>query len=91
MSLFTRHPHKQGLSYFEHWAFAMGIAIRLFASTVAFALHAMLPFISIRPKLDLEATAARLLERNQFVEASAADVRLPRNNLRYVAGSGRIL
>ena len=88
MSLFTFHPHKQGLSYFEHWLFAMGIAIRLFASTVAFAVHALLPFVPIRPTLDLEATAARLLERNQFVEASAS-ARFSRNTFRYVAGSGR--
>ena len=71
MSLFTFHPHKQGLSYFEHWLFAMGIARRLVASALAFAIHALLPFVTIKRELDLEATAASLLERNQFVERSA--------------------
>lgn len=71
MRLFTAHPKKQGLSYFEHWLFAMGIAGRLVASAIAFAIHALLPFVTIKRELDLEATAASLLERNQFVERSA--------------------
>lgn len=72
MNALTEHPHKQGVTYFEHWAFAMGIAWRLLASVIPFALHAVLPFISIEPRLDLEATAAFLMERNQFIEAAAA-------------------
>lgn len=72
MNAMTAHPHEQGVSYFEHWEFAMGIAWRLLASVVAFALHALLPFITIKPPLDLEATAAFLLERNRFIEAAAA-------------------
>jgi hypothetical protein len=73
MNALTEHPHQQGVTYFEHWAFAMGIAWRLLTSVVAFALHAILPFISIEPHLDLEATAAYLAERNQFIEAAAAE------------------
>ena len=72
MKPFTQHPHRQGVTYFGHWIFAIGIACRLFASVVAFALHAILPFISIDPSLDLEATAAFLAERNQFIETAAA-------------------
>ncbi len=72
MKPFTQHPHKQGVSYFEHWFFAMGIAWRLLASVIAFALHAMLPFVSIDPGHDLEATAAFLAERNHFIETAAA-------------------
>ncbi len=72
MNVLTEHPHQQGVTYFEHWAFAMGIAWRLLTSVVAFALHAILPFISIEPRLDLEATAAFLAERNQFIETAAA-------------------
>ena len=68
----TDHPHEQGVTYFEHWAFAMGIAWRLLSTVVAFALHAVLPFISIEPRLDLEATAAFLAERNHFIETAAA-------------------
>ena len=75
MSIFTAHPHDQGLSYFEHWLFAMGIACRLVSSAIAFAVHALLPFVTIRPELDLEATAASLLERNRFVEQAAIRAR----------------
>ena len=71
MRLFTAHPENQGLSYFEHWLFAMGIARRLVASAMAFAIHALLPFVTIKRELDLEATAACLLEQNRFVEESA--------------------
>ena len=70
MNAFTTHPRKQGVTYLEHWCFAMGIAYRLLTSVVAFALHAMLPFISIEPRLDLEATAAYLAERNRWIETA---------------------
>jgi len=75
MNPFTQHPHHQGVSYFQHWAFAMGIACRLLASVVAFALHATLPFISIETRLDLGATAEFLAERNKFIGAASARAR----------------
>lgn len=53
----------------------MGIAWRLLASLVAFALHALLPFITIERRFDLEATSAFLLERNHFIETAAANAR----------------
>jgi len=71
MTIFTHHPHAQGVTYFEHWAFAIGIAWRLFRSVLAFSLHALLPFITIDRQLDLEATSSFLLERNDFIEAAA--------------------
>lgn len=67
---FTIHPHRQGISYVAHWRFAMGIAFRLLSSVVAFALHAILPFLPIAPRLDLEATAAYLKERNRWIESA---------------------
>ena len=70
MNPFTTHPHRQGISYVEHWQFAMGIAFRLLASVVAFALHAILPFLPIAPRFDLEATAAYLKERNRWIETA---------------------
>lgn len=75
MNLFTQHPHHQGVSYLEHWIFAMGIAWRLLASVWAFALHANLPFITIERRFDLEATAAFLAERNAFIESAAPSAR----------------
>lgn len=72
MTVFTRHPHEQGIGYFEHWVFAMGIAWRLLSSVVAFTVHAILPFITIERRLDLESTAAFLAERNRFIEGAAA-------------------
>lgn len=71
MTIFTQHPHDQGISYFEHWGFAMGIAWRLLRSVLAFAIHALLPWITIEKQLDLEATSAFLLERNDFIETAA--------------------
>ena len=71
MKALTSHPHDQGITYFEHWAFAMAIAWRLLASASAFAVHALLPFIGIERRLDLEATADFLAERNRFIELAA--------------------
>jgi len=72
MNIFTQHPHEQGVSYFEHWVFAMGIAWRLLQSVLSFAVHALIPAITIEKRFDLEATSAFLLERNRFIEAAAA-------------------
>jgi len=72
MNPFTRHPTDQGVTYWEHFGFAIGIARRLLASVLSFALHGLVPFVSIEPKNDLEATAAFLLERNQWIESAAS-------------------
>lgn len=66
---FTAHPQRQGVTYFEHWSFAMGIAARLLISVAAFALHALLPCIPIAPRWDLEATADYLSRCNRWIEA----------------------
>ena len=71
MKTFTKHPHDQGITYLEHWAFAMGIAWRLLTSVCAFAAHALLPCIAIERRLDLEATADFLAERNRFIGMAA--------------------
>ena len=76
LSIFTAHPHRQGVSYLEHWCFAMGIAWRLLGSVAAFALHALLPILSIAPQHDLEATAAYLAERNRWIEAAHRGTRV---------------
>ncbi len=68
-NVLAAHPHRQGLTYLEHWLFAMRIAGRLLATVVAFAVHAVLPFIHIEPRLDLESTTAFLLERNRWIES----------------------
>lgn len=74
MNPFATHPRQQGVTYFEHWCFAMGIAYRLLTSVVAFAVHAILPFIPIEPRLDLESTAAYLTERNRWIETAKGTV-----------------
>ena len=86
MNPFTAHPQRQGITYLDHWIFAMGIAYRLLVSVVAFALHAMLPFVRITPELDLESTAAYLAERNRWVEAAGTTV--PADTRRNFAVSG---
>jgi hypothetical protein len=70
MNPLTIHPRQQGVSYFEHWLFAMNIAYCLLTRALSFAVHAMLPFIPIEPRQDLEATAAYLLDRNQWIETA---------------------
>jgi len=68
MNPFTRHPYHQGITYIEHWRFAMGIACRLLNSVAAFVIHALFPFVPISPRLDLESTAAFIRERNDWIE-----------------------
>jgi hypothetical protein len=76
MNPFTAHPYQRGIAYFDHCCFAMGIALRLFASMLAFAVHAILPFIPIDRQLDLESTVAFLTERNAWIEAAKKSVRV---------------
>ena len=68
MNIFTKHTQQQGVTYFEHMIFAVGIAIRLFSSVIAFALHGIFPFIDIRKELDLEATARFINAKNKWIE-----------------------
>lgn len=68
MNVFTEHTRKQGITYIEHWLFAMGIAARLLKSVIAFTLHAVFPFIDIDKKFDLEATARFIQEKNAWIE-----------------------
>jgi len=68
MNPFTRHPHQQGIGYFEHWRFAVSIAFRLFKSAAAFGVHAVFPFVSISRELDLESTADFIGERNEWID-----------------------
>lgn len=70
MNPFTEHTQQQGVGYWEHWGFAMGIAYRLMISVLAFAIHAMFPFITIEQDHDLEATTVFLEEQNQWIEAA---------------------
>jgi len=68
MNIFTEHTQNQGVTYLEHWVFAMGIASRLLNSVIAFALHAIFPFINIKKELDLEETARFIYEKNAWIE-----------------------
>ena len=70
MNPFITHPQQQGITYYEHWCFAMGVARRLLSSVVAFVAHALFPFISIESRLDLESTAAFMEERNRWIETA---------------------
>ena len=68
MNIFTEHPHKQGISYFEHMVFALNIAIRLLGSVIAFTLHGLFPFFDINKSLDLEETARFINQQNNWIE-----------------------
>ena len=69
MNPFIAHTQAQGVTYVEHWFFALGIAGRLLISVIAFALHGIFPFIDIAKRHDLEATMAYLNERNEWIES----------------------
>lgn len=73
MNIFTEHTQQQGVTYMEHLVFAMRIATRLLNSVIAFALHAVFPFIDIKKELDLEATADFINEQNDWIEGMKQD------------------
>lgn len=83
MNPFTEHPHQQGTSYAQHWYFAMGIARRLAATALRFALHAMLPAIAIERRFDLEATIDYLHQRNDWIENAGITNGLRTNTVDY--------
>ena len=68
MNVFTKHTQQQGVTYLEHFFFAVSIAIRLANSVIAFALHGIFPFIDIKKELDLEATARFITTKNNWIE-----------------------
>lgn len=68
MNPFIIHTQQQGVSYLEHMLFAVGIAYRLWRSVVAFTLHAIFPFFNIKEDVDLESTAAFIVECNHWIE-----------------------
>lgn len=71
MNPFTKHTQQQGITYLQHLSFASSIAWRLSSSVIAFAVHAIFPFINIDKSLDLEATVDYLQERNHWIESAA--------------------
>ena len=73
MNPFNAHPRQQGINYFAHLCFALGIAVRLSRSVFAFVVHAIFPFIDIRREHDLEATTHFLRERNRWIEGKKQD------------------
>lgn len=68
MNIFTQHTRQQGVTYLEHMFFAVGIAIHLFNSVIAFAVHGLFPFIDIKKELDLDATASFINAKNNWIE-----------------------
>ena len=74
MNPFTQHTQQQGVTYLQHLSFATGIAWRLLSSVIAFAVHAIFPFIDIDKTLDLEAMVDYLQERNNWIESTEMSV-----------------
>ena len=68
MNIFIQHTQQQGVTYLEHLFFAVGIAVRLANSVIAFTLHGIFPFIDIKKELDLEATARFINTKNNWIE-----------------------
>ena len=68
MNIFTKHTQQQGVTYLEHMFFAVGIAVRLSNTVIAFILHGVFPFIDIKQELDLEETARYINAKNNWIE-----------------------
>jgi hypothetical protein len=75
MNPFTAHTRAQGLTYIQHWWFAMSVAWRLFSSVIAFSLHAMFPFVHIARSLDFEATIEFIHGKNTWLEQVKSEKR----------------
>lgn len=43
--LFTEHPNEVGMSYSEHFAYALTVTARLAIGTIACLIHAFFPFL----------------------------------------------
>jgi hypothetical protein len=69
MNPFNTHPQQQGISYFTHLCFALGIAVRLLHSVIVFAAHGVFPFINIPREQDLDAITHYLQQRNRWIES----------------------
>lgn len=64
MNPFVAHPRACGLTYAQHWRFAMGVAVDAMAAGCAAFVHGFLPFL-------FEHTASRGLRRlNERIEAT---------------------
>ena len=66
--MFLNHLKENNVSYLQHLRFAAGVSVRLFASSVYFIVHALLPFVPIPYWLNLESTALYLFEKNNELE-----------------------
>ena len=73
MNPFTEHPKQQGITYSQHAVFAMTISARLLISVLAFATHAILPFISIDKTYDLQAMIDFLQRCNNWIAGSGSN------------------
>lgn len=62
---FTKHPKQNGHSgYFSHFIFATSIALHTAMTSVAFLIHAALPFVPTPKFLNLEMTIQYLIRKN---------------------------
>lgn len=69
MNPFTAHT-AAGSHLYRTLVLCHGHCYRLLTSVVAFAAHAILPFIPIKPEYDLEVTVAYLNERNNWIKSA---------------------
>ncbi len=45
IGIFTKHPREVGMSYYQHWKFALKLAFRFTKVAVCSVVHAFLPFL----------------------------------------------
>ncbi|MGV8093313.1 MAG: DUF6356 family protein [Mangrovibacterium sp.] len=48
IGLFTKHPGEVGMSYYQHWKFALRLALRFAKVAICSVIHAFFPFFYTR-------------------------------------------
>ena len=64
----TKHLSERNVSYISHAQFALGVCLRLCASSAMYLLHATFPFIQVPDALNLESMSIYLFDKNIEVE-----------------------
>jgi hypothetical protein len=67
---FTKHPRDVGMTYFQHFRFALNLARLTFAACGASLVHAVFPFLFVN-------TTSKIISRLYFLLKS----RIPNENL----------
>jgi len=66
LNIFSKHPNKKNMSYWQHLKRAFLMGIRLFASSVFFIVHSIFPFVPIPARYNCHDMVHALVEVAQW-------------------------